>query len=115
MTAKRTPTKKPTQRRPAAAARGETWTLQDAKARFSEVVRQARAGRPQHVTVHGQEAVVIVDPGRFDVRPKAAQPRTMAGFVEASKKYRGLAEGIDFEPPMPMTFRQRNIFGEDDA
>jgi prevent-host-death family protein len=50
----------------------DTWKLQDAKARFSEVVRRARAGGPQHVTVHGEEAVVIVDPKRFDISPKAA-------------------------------------------
>lgn len=42
------------------------WKLQDAKARFSEVVRRARAGKPQHVTVHGKEAVVVVDPQRFE-------------------------------------------------
>ena len=34
-----------------------TWKLQDAKAQFSEVVRRARAGEPQEVTVHGEEAV----------------------------------------------------------
>lgn len=35
------------------------WRLQDAKARFSEVVRRARSA-PQHVTVHGREEIVIV-------------------------------------------------------
>ncbi len=50
------------------------WKLQDAKARFSELVRRARTGEPQHVTVHGEEAVVVVDPKRFDIRPKAAAP-----------------------------------------
>ena len=79
-----------------------TWKLQDAKARFSEVVRKAREGEPQQVTVHGQEAVVVVDPKRFDVRPKAQEDLTMAGFIERSKKYRGLAEGIDFEQRFPM-------------
>ena len=36
------------------------WSLQDAKARFSEVVRRARSDGPQRVTVHGREEVVIV-------------------------------------------------------
>lgn len=36
------------------------WALQDAKARFSEVVRRARAEGPQHVTTHGKETVVIL-------------------------------------------------------
>jgi prevent-host-death family protein len=81
-----------------------TWKLQDAKAQFSEVVRRAQAGEPQEVTVHGKKAVAVVDLARFEVRPKpATAPRTMAEFVEMSKKYRGLAEGIDFEPHIPMT------------
>ena len=36
------------------------WKLEDAKARFSEVVRRARTEGPQHVTVCGQEAVVVI-------------------------------------------------------
>lgn len=36
------------------------WKLQDAKARFSEVVRRARTEGPQRVTVRGQDAVVII-------------------------------------------------------
>ena len=91
-----------------------TWKLQDAKARFSELVRRARDGKPQHVTVHGKEAVTVVDPTRFDVTPKPAKPRTMREFVEESKKYRGLAEGIDFEPYIPMHIEAReSIFDED--
>lgn len=78
-------------------SQANTWKLQDAKAKFSEVVRRARAGEPQHVTVHGQEAVVIVDTERYEVRPKPKPIRTMAEFIEASKKYRGAADGIDFE------------------
>jgi prevent-host-death family protein len=34
--------------------------LQDAKARFSEVVRRAHSEGPQHVTVHGRDGVVII-------------------------------------------------------
>lgn len=36
------------------------WPLQYAKARFSELVRRARADGPQHVTVHGRDEVVVV-------------------------------------------------------
>ena len=38
----------------------DTWKLQDAKARFSEVVERALHDGPQVVTRHGQNAVVIV-------------------------------------------------------
>src|SRR5579872_4907141 len=36
------------------------WLLQDAKARFSELVRRVRTEGPQRVTVHGRDEVVIV-------------------------------------------------------
>ncbi len=36
------------------------WALQDAKARFSEVVRKAKSEGPQRITVHGREEVVVV-------------------------------------------------------
>ena len=41
-------------------SRLEGWKLEEAKARFSELVRQARAEGPQRVTVHGRDAVVIL-------------------------------------------------------
>src|SRR6516162_9361085 len=36
------------------------WKLEDAKARFSEVVRRARSEGPQRVTVRGRDAVVVI-------------------------------------------------------
>lgn len=48
-------------RRRAAAKHGPGyWVLQDAKARFSELVRRVRSEGPQHVTVHGRDEVVVV-------------------------------------------------------
>ena len=41
------------------------WLLQDAKARFSELVRRVRSEGPQHVTVHGRDAVVIISAEEF--------------------------------------------------
>jgi antitoxin Phd len=38
----------------------DTWKLQDAKARFSEVVERALHDGPQVVTRHGENAVVII-------------------------------------------------------
>ena len=42
------------------------WKLQDAKNRFSAVVRQAIAGFPQRVTRHGKPAVVVVAVDEYD-------------------------------------------------
>jgi prevent-host-death family protein len=41
------------------------WLLQDAKARFSELVRRVRSEGPQHVTVHGRDEVVIISAEEF--------------------------------------------------
>lgn len=57
-----------------------SWRLQDAKARFSEVVRRARDEGPQRVTLHGRDAVVIVDAQTFD---RTRQPRTGQRLVDA--------------------------------
>jgi prevent-host-death family protein len=86
---------------------GAIWKLQDAKAQFSELVRRARAGEPQQVTVHGKAAVVVLDPERFEFRPKPPKEATLAGFVERSKKYRGAAHGVKFERPTGMLFRDK--------
>jgi prevent-host-death family protein len=76
-----------------------TWKLQDAKARFSELVREARKGAPQRVTVHGKEAVMVVDPERFEVRARAQSVRTMADFFERSKAYRAKSRSEELKLP----------------
>ena len=49
------------------------WKLGEAKARFSDVVRLAASGQPQHVTVRGKDAVVIVAADEFErLRARAA-------------------------------------------
>jgi len=56
------------------------WPLQDAKARFSEVVRRARQDGPQHVTIHGRDEVVIVAAEEFR---RLKGDRSGAALVEA--------------------------------
>jgi prevent-host-death family protein len=51
---------------PTAPPAGGRWRLQDAKARFSELVRKAHSDGPQHVTLHGRDAVVVVDADEFN-------------------------------------------------
>jgi prevent-host-death family protein len=46
-------------------ARTDHWPLQDAKARFSELVRKVRSDGPQHVTVHGRDEVVVIAAEEF--------------------------------------------------
>jgi len=44
---------------------GRHWLLQDAKARFSELVRRVHSEGPQHVTVHGRDEVVVISAEEF--------------------------------------------------
>jgi prevent-host-death family protein len=37
------------------------WQVQEAKQRFSEVLRAAEEGEPQIVTKHGEEIAVVID------------------------------------------------------
>ena len=51
--------------RPARRCERGHWLLQDAKARFSELVRKVRSEGPQHVTVHGRDEVVVIAAEEF--------------------------------------------------
>ena len=57
-----------------------SWRLQDAKARFSELVRRAREAGPQRVTVHGKEAVVVVSANEWN---RMKRPVSGKDIVEA--------------------------------
>jgi prevent-host-death family protein len=69
------------------------WLLQDAKARFSELVRRVRSEGPQHVTVHGRDEVVVISAEEFR---RLKGDRTGQALVAAmqSSPYRD----IDIEP-----------------
>ena len=63
-----TRTSKPRHRKPQRRLRDRRpgrWLLQDAKARFSELVRRVRTEGPQHVTVHGRDEVVVIAAEEF--------------------------------------------------
>ena len=59
------------------------WKLEDAKARFSEVVRLARSEGPQRVSVRGKDAVVVISVETMD-RLAPADPRRLplVSFLE---------------------------------
>jgi len=59
LTKAKTPKVLKARRRPRDRRTGR-WLLQDAKARFSELVRRVHAEGPQHVTVHGRDEVVVI-------------------------------------------------------
>lgn len=50
----------------------DIWQLQEAKNKFSELVKKAQKNGPQIVTKHGREAVVVLS---FDDYKKMTEPR----------------------------------------
>jgi prevent-host-death family protein len=44
----------------------KTWQLQAAKAKFSEVVKQAAESGPQEITLHGHPVAVVISRDLFD-------------------------------------------------
>jgi prevent-host-death family protein len=73
-----------------------SWKLQDAKARFSEVVRRACTEGPQRVTVHGKDAVVIVAASDYVGASTAGDKRTGADLIPVMQKGRRL--GLRLKP-----------------
>src|SRR6476646_5283637 len=65
-------------------SRSSRWRLQDAKARFSEVVREAQQRGPQRVTLHGKDAVVIVGADEFDRLQRPVTGRDIVSALAAS-------------------------------
>jgi antitoxin Phd len=70
----------------ASAVGGPTaWKLEDAKARFSEVVRRARSEGPQRVTVRGKDAVVVVAAEALDKLLPPRKPRqNLLAFLQST-------------------------------
>lgn len=57
-----------------------SWRLEEAKARFSEVVRRAREAGPQHVTVRGRDAVVVLSAETYARLAPAASATSLAAL-----------------------------------
>lgn len=83
MAGQRKPEMKPPKRsqRPDLSKTG-TWKLEDAKARFSEVVRLAGTKGPQLVTVRGKKAAVILSPDEFERLRPAKQKQPLVEFLQ---------------------------------
>jgi len=97
------PTRKGSRAR-SARPRAGYWLLQDAKARFSELVRKVRTDGPQHVTVHGRDEVVVIAAEEFRRMKGNVTGRALIEAMQASPH-----RDVEFEPsrsPMPV----RNVF-----
>jgi antitoxin Phd len=62
-----------------------SWKLEDAKARFSQLVRLARTEGPQRVTYHGEDAVVVLAVEEFKRLSDTQIPRgSLIEFLQGS-------------------------------
>jgi len=74
------------------------WQLQEAKARLSEVIRQAADEGPQSITLHGQPAAVVISSEGYR---KLKQPEeNLVDFMRRSPLY---GVKIDLEREQSLT------------
>ena len=78
---------------PTSTGRSGYWLLQDAKARFSELVRKVRSEGPQHVTVHGRDEVVVIAAEEFRRLKGSITGKVLVEAMQASPH-----REIDIEP-----------------
>ncbi|MFZ5668293.1 MAG: type II toxin-antitoxin system Phd/YefM family antitoxin [Pseudomonadota bacterium] len=82
------------------------WPVQDAKARFSELLRASLEEGPQMVTLRGRDAAVLVPADEWR-KLSTARPRSLKDVLLASEP-RG-----DIELPDRRGYRLREIGFED--
>ena len=101
-------TKKPVKKRPKLTIRNrpkliDSWQLQEAKAKFSDVVKSA-VSKPQIITVHGKEAAVVIS---YDEYIDITTPKqSLVELFENSPAY-----GVELElpPRIPEEMREINF------
>jgi prevent-host-death family protein len=63
----------------------QTWQMQEAKARLSEVVKRAEYDGPQDITLHGRSVAVMLSREAFD--RLAGTGESLVAFMQRSPLY----------------------------
>jgi prevent-host-death family protein len=63
----------------------QSWQMQTAKARFSEVVKHAADEGPQEITVHGRSVAVVISRELFD--RLSGNQNSLLDFMQQSPLY----------------------------
>jgi len=74
---------------------GSIWQMQEAKARLSEVVRQALNSGPQTITVRGQTPVMVLSQTEYE---KLTRPKTGLWELLQKSPLKGLQLDIARRP-----------------
>jgi len=76
------------------------WALQDAKARFSELLRASLSDGPQMVTLRGQDAAVLVPVDEWKRLQQSARPSLMDLLLGDGPRF-----DLELEPRLGLTPR----------
>lgn len=63
----------------------QTWQMQNAKARFSDVVRSAKSEGPQDITLHGKSVAVVLSRALYD--RLSGNTKSLVQFMQSSPLY----------------------------
>jgi prevent-host-death family protein len=80
----------------------QSWQMQEAKAKISELVKRAQVDGPQEITMHGKPVAVLVSRETFD--RLSQQGDSLAAFMRRSPLF-GLDE-VEFDRDRSLT---RNV------
>ena len=73
------------------------WQLQEAKQRFSELIRSVEVDGPQFVTRHGEEVAVVIDIAEY--RREAANLVALGGSASSVSRKNGRPpNGVSLTP-----------------
>lgn len=78
----------------------QTWQMQEAKARLSELVKRAELDGPQDITLHGRSVAVVVSRAAFE--RMSGQAASLVDFMQASP-LAGLDDALVFERDTSLT------------
>lgn len=91
-----------------------TWQVQEAKQRFSELLRRAHDEGPQAVTRHGEEVAMVVDIAWY--RKVTGSTKDFAVFLSEMPHVDGLADALDEFAAAAANDRGRRLwFDQDDT
>ena len=78
----------------------QTWQMQEAKARLSELVKRAELDGPQDITLYGRSVAVVVSRAAFELM--SGQAASLVDFMQASP-LAGLDDALVFERDTSLT------------
>jgi len=77
----------------------QTWQMQEAKARLSEVVKRAESEGPQDITLHGQSVAVVLSRATYE--RLSGSGHSLVAFMRQSPLY--ALDEIEFERDKSVT------------